>query len=51
MPTEQVVEMIFEALRAMAIGLPGVFVVLLVFYGALKLMMAGTNRGGSADKQ
>jgi len=39
MPAHEVVDMIKEALRAMAIGLPGVFLVLAVFYGTLKLMM------------
>jgi hypothetical protein len=33
--------MLFEALRAMAIGIPGVFLVLAVFYVALKLLMRG----------
>jgi hypothetical protein len=45
MPTKDIVAMIWEALRAMAIGIPGVFLVLAVFYGALKLMArAGDKR-------
>ena len=44
METKEVVEMIFEALRAMAIGIPGVFSVLAVFYITLKLLMLKTNR-------
>ena len=47
MPTNEVVAMILEALQTMAIGVPGVFVVLAVFYCALKLMMA---RMGNDDK-
>ncbi len=39
MSTSDVGKMILEALRAMAIGIPGVFAVLAVFYGALKLLM------------
>ena len=45
MPTNEIVSMILEALRAMAIGVPGVFLVLAVFYGALKLMT------GAGDKR
>ena len=39
MQTGEIVDMILEALRAMAIGIPGVFLVLAVFYLAVKLMM------------
>ena len=45
MPANEVVSMIGEALRAMAIGVPGVFAVLAVFYVTLRLLMARTNRG------
>ena len=31
--------MIFETLRGMAIGIPGVFAVLAVFYATVKLLM------------
>jgi hypothetical protein len=41
--------MIMEALRAMAIGIPGVFAVLAVFYAVLKLMMQGKKKGDSAE--
>ena len=44
MPITEVTEMILKALRAMAIGLPGVFLVLAVFYIVLKLLMTGKNR-------
>ena len=40
MPANEVAAMILEALRAMAMGLSGVFLVLAVFYCALRLMMA-----------
>ncbi len=43
MPVDQVMSMVMEALRAMAIGIPGVFAVLAVFYAVLKLMMAGAK--------
>ena len=32
-------DMIWETLRGMVIGISGVFLVLAVFYGALKLLM------------
>ena len=48
MPASEVVSMIKEALRTMAIGVPGVFVVLSVFYIALKLMMARTRNDDGA---
>lgn len=38
MPTNEVMNMVGEALRAMVIGVPGVFLVLSVFYCALRLM-------------
>ena len=38
MPTSEVMNMINQALRAMAVGVPGVFLVLAVFYIVLKLM-------------
>jgi hypothetical protein len=51
MPTNDVIAMIWQALRAMAIGIPGVFAVLAVFYGALRLMTAGAykNDGGKDE--
>ena len=39
MPTSEVLGMIGQALRAMAIGIPAVFLVLGVFYGLLKFLM------------
>ena len=53
MPTSEIVDMIFEALRAMAIGIPGVFLVLAVFYAAVKLMMKYSKKesdNSEADK-
>jgi ABC-type arginine transport system permease subunit len=44
MESKEVVDMIWEALRTMAIGIPGVFSVLAVFYGAVKLLMLKTDR-------
>lgn len=44
METKEVVDMIFEALRAMAIGIPGVFSVLAIFYIVVKLFMLSTNK-------
>ena len=38
--SSEVVGMIMEALRAMAIGVPGVFIVLAIFYITLKVMMS-----------
>ncbi|MCL1964681.1 MAG: hypothetical protein FWF69_06440 [Firmicutes bacterium] len=40
MPANDVWGMLREAARAMGIGIAGVFAVLTVFYGALKLLMA-----------
>ena len=37
-------EMIWEALRGMFIGVPGVFLVLAVFYGSVKLLMMKVKR-------
>ena len=39
MQTSEIIDMILEALRAMAIGIPGVFIVLAVFYFSVKIMM------------
>jgi len=44
MPNNEVVDMILQALRAMAIGIPGVFAVLTVFYISVKVMMTATER-------
>ena len=51
MPVDEVVDMIFRALRTMAIGISGVFAVLAVFYATLRLMMARTARGGDKEKE
>ena len=50
MPADEVLNMISEALRAVAIGLPGVFLVLLAFYVILKLMMTGAKHGKDKEK-
>jgi len=47
MSADEVGKMIMEALRAMAIGVPGVFLVLAVFYGTLKFMMMKTRNEDS----
>ena len=44
MPTREVVNMILQALRAMAIGIPGVFAVLTVFYISVKAIMSGIDK-------
>ncbi|MDR0248228.1 MAG: hypothetical protein LBI44_00975 [Oscillospiraceae bacterium] len=44
MPVNEVLDMILEALRAMAIGIPGVFMVLFVFYVTLKTLMRSKNK-------
>ena len=44
MATKDVLSMIGEALQGMAIGLPGVFTVLAVFYFTLKLLMLNTDK-------
>ena len=44
MPTNEVADMIIQALRAMAIGIPGVFAVLTVFYISVKAMMSVANK-------
>ena len=40
MPANEIGKMILDTLGVMAIGVSGVFAVLAVFYGAIKLMMA-----------
>ncbi len=40
MESAKIVDMLLEALRAMGIGISGVFLVLAVFYGTIKLIMA-----------
>jgi len=37
-------DLVFQALRGMAIGLPGVFIVLGIFYVVLKFLMLKTNK-------
>ena len=49
MSANEVTSMVGEALRAMAIGIPGVFLVLMVFYTAIKLTMSKTNKS-TAEK-
>jgi len=44
MPTNEVVDMMIQALRAMAIGIPGVFAVLTVFYISVKAIMSGIDK-------
>lgn len=48
MPTSDVLGMLGQALRAMGIGIAGVFAVLAVFYGTIKLVM--TVGSGQADE-
>lgn len=48
MPANEVVQMLNQALRAMAIGIPGVFSVLAVFYGVIKLI-SSRAKGESED--
>jgi hypothetical protein len=44
MESKEVIDMIFEALRSMSIGIPGVFSVLAVFYISIKLFMMGVSK-------
>ena len=44
MPNRDVIDMILQALRAMAIGIPGVFAVLTVFYICVKAIMSGIGK-------
>ena len=44
MPAHKIVDMILEALRAMAIGVPGVFLVLAVFYFVLRALTVKAPR-------
>ena len=47
----EVTDMIFEALRGMAIGVPGVFSVLAIFYIALKILMLKTNQQKEKEEE
>lgn len=51
MPTQQVVDMIFQALGVMAIGIPAVFGVLAVFYLAVRAMMLREDRKNAKEAQ
>jgi len=51
MPTREVVSMILQALRAMAIGIPGVFAVLTVFYISVKAIMSGIDKNAKNKEQ
>lgn len=44
MPANEVVAMILEALKVMAIGIPAVFAVLAVFYLSVRFMMLREDR-------
>jgi|GEM_PF-2474440 len=44
MEVTEVINMIFETLRTMVIGITGVFAVLAVFYCTLKLLMLNKKR-------
>jgi len=51
MPTSEVVDMIIQALRAMAIGIPGVFAVLTVFYICVKTIMSVADKKARDKEQ
>jgi hypothetical protein len=44
-PTGEVVPMLMATLRGLALGIAGVFIVLAVFYLALRLLMGRASRG------
>ena len=50
MPVADVLGMIAQALRTMAIGISGVFAVLAIFYLALRLLMATPKDGAATPK-
>ena len=51
MAAHEIFEMIKQALLAMAIGIPSVFLVLAIFYGLLKLLMLRSNTDSTQSEE